>query len=297
MTVHSKSADPWPEAGWWCLPFKIASPQFRLSRLGGVVNPATDLVPGSNHELFALNGGLSVASAGGHGVGLCSLDAPLISLGRPGCWRYTTHWQHRDAVVYVNLFNNQWTTNFRFWNEGTWTYRVRLWPVDRRDSIRDSLVVPSLEARWPLRGAMVDGVAGRLPSTQAGVVVSEPGVLVTSFGPASMNREIDPLESGTPPSQPSLDSESDDGSPAAWFGPREVLRLRFWDQTGGEGGRRSLQVQLPRGLESAERRRTDLRGQEDGPVVRRSGRSFRFEREPWAPATFEFRRPSNPSTP
>ena len=32
MEIEHKPADPWPEAGWLCLPFKIDSPQFRLGR-------------------------------------------------------------------------------------------------------------------------------------------------------------------------------------------------------------------------------------------------------------------------
>jgi alpha-mannosidase len=184
MTLHDKPADPWPEAGWLCLPFTVGDPNFRLGRLGGVVNPAVELVPGSNHELFALNGGLTVTGPDGRGIGLCSLDAPLVSLGRPGCWRFSSGWRDRPSAVYVNLFNNQWTTNFRLWNGGTWTYRVRLWAAGARGKDRDNLVVPSLEQRWPLRAASVAGVPGSLVPARAGLTVSERGILVTSFGPA-----------------------------------------------------------------------------------------------------------------
>jgi hypothetical protein len=38
----------------------------------------------------------------------------------------------RRNPVYINLFN-QWSTNFRLWNSGTWSSRVRLWSVDGGD--------------------------------------------------------------------------------------------------------------------------------------------------------------------
>ncbi|MBL9136411.1 MAG: hypothetical protein JNK85_11110 [Verrucomicrobiales bacterium] len=284
MTLTDKAARPWPEAGWWCLPFRIESPEFRLGRLGGVVNPAADLVPGSNHELFALNGGMIVVGARGEGLGLCSLDAPLVSLGRTGCWRYTTRWKERDASVYVNLFNNQWTTNFRFWNEGTWTYRLRLWAIPSQAPIRESLTVPSLEARWPLRGTMTEGGRGTLPPNQEGLSVSERGVLVTSFGRSPAD-DVGVLGGYSGPAMLPTESAAAPGK----------VRLRLWDQSGGEGSRRTIRVRLPKGFEDAEIHRTDLRGQPEGRVARRAGRFFQYEMEPWAPATFEFRTPGSES--
>ena len=116
----------WPEAGWICLPFKVDEPQFRLGRLGSIIDPAKDIVAGCNFHLFALNSGMTVTDPGSRGVGLCPLDSPLVSLGEPGGWKYSKEFTPRKPRVFVNLFNNQWTTNFRLWNAGTWTSRVRL---------------------------------------------------------------------------------------------------------------------------------------------------------------------------
>ena len=68
-------------------------------------------------------------------------------------------------MVYVNLFNNQWTTNFRFWNSGTWTYRVRLWSIATYEPAPD-LITPSLEARYPLLAAATDGRADHFQDVQ-----------------------------------------------------------------------------------------------------------------------------------
>ena len=46
------------------------------------------------------------------------MDSPLVSLDEPGCWKYSLDFVPKRPSVYVNLFNNQWTTNFRLWNQG-----------------------------------------------------------------------------------------------------------------------------------------------------------------------------------
>ena len=51
-SIANKTPDPWPEGGWLCFPLRADDPSFRLARLGSIVDPAKDLVRGSNHELF-----------------------------------------------------------------------------------------------------------------------------------------------------------------------------------------------------------------------------------------------------
>jgi hypothetical protein len=236
LTLHDKPADPWPEAGWLCLPFRCAAPRFHLGRLGALVDPANDLVPGTNFDLLALDTGLALAEASGRGVGLCALDNALISLGRPGCWRYSAQPTAPESSVYVNLFNNQWTTNFRLWNQGTWTARVRLWAFGKYQAAR-AITVPSAEARSPLLTAWVDAPAGTLPLTGRGLEVSPAGALVTAFGP---NPD----------------------------GPGTLVRL--WEYSGRDG---SCTVRLPEGLKARRVQPVDLRGRPKGapmPVYKQS---------------------------
>jgi len=139
-------------------------------------------VPGANRYLLELNTGLTIADPQGRGAGLCALDNPLVSLGEPGCWKYSVEDVPRKPTVYVNLFNNQWTTNFRLWNAGTWTARVRIWAVAAAADTEASLVTPSLEARYPLLATMAEGKGGTQPRTRTGLELSRKGVLVTAFG-------------------------------------------------------------------------------------------------------------------
>ncbi len=249
VTLHDKPADDWPEAGWICLPVSADEPQFRLGRLGAIADPTRDFVRGSNHDLQAVNTGVTIADARGRGVGICPLDSPLVSLDRPGIFKYSPDFVPTRPVVFINLFNNQWTTNFRLWNEGTWTMRVRLWAFDRFEA-RSALITPSLEARCPLLAAIADGKAGTLPATQQGLELSARGTLVTAFGP---NPD----------------------------GPGAVLRL--WEYAGVPG---FCQVHLPGGLDVKEVQPVNLRGQPLG-APRPVGKGvFTTTLNAFAPASF-----------
>jgi hypothetical protein len=249
VTVHDKPADNWPEAGWVCLPVNVQKPQFRLGRLGGIADPARDFVRGSNHDLQAVHTGLTIADADGPGVGICPLDSPLVSLDRPGLFRYSPDFVPSHPVAFINVFNNQWTTNFRLWNEGTWTTRIRLWPFDRFDA-QSALVTPSLEARYPLLAAAADGKAGALPATQRGLELSACGTFVTAFA-------------------------------ANPDGPGTVLRL--WEYAGVRG---PCEVHLPTRLDIKEVQPVSLRGEPAGKPLSVEKNTFTVSLTAFAPVSF-----------
>jgi len=253
LTVFAggRSANPWPEAGWLCLPFAVDEPQFRLGRLGGIVDPAKDIVTGANRHLLALNSGMTVTDQHGLGVGLCA-SLPLVSLEQPGCWKYSRDFVPRKAHVFVNLYNNQWTTNFRLWNGDPWVSSIRIWSVEGGDPATN-LVKPSWEARVPLQVESASGPAGKLSATQSGLEVSRPGVLVTAFG------------------------QNPDG-------PGLVLRL--WEQAGQSG---TCRVTLPQGLVLMALKSVqpvDLRGRVCGPEIPVKDGAFEFQLPAFAPASF-----------
>ncbi len=253
ITLHDKPLDSWPEAGWLCLPFKVDAPRFRLGRLGSIIDPANDIVPSSNRDLFALNTGLTLTDPQGNGVGLCPLDHPVVSLGRPGCWQSAKEEFQRKPVAFLNLFNNQWNTNFRLWNGGTWTSRVRIWAVDHAGD-EAALITPSLEARYPLLAAAADTTTippHPLPPTREGLSVSRRGVLVTAFGadPDSKNKTI----------------------------------LRLWELAGVSG---KVTVKLPKGMKVSKMTPVNLRGEPTGKPERISFGRFSVNLNAFAPASF-----------
>ena len=232
LSFRGKRPETWPEAGWLCLPLNIDNPNFRLSRLGGIVDPAKDVVPGSNRHLFWLEHGLAVYGDDGYGVGICPIDAPLVSLGEPGCWKFSADYVPKKADVFVNLFNNQWNTNFRLWNEGSWTQTVRLWTFDKYDP-ESSLIRPALEARFPMVGCSAGDFKkrGKLPTKAAGIELSRHDVLVTSFG-------LDPTS--------------------------KKLMLRLWEQAGKDG---PCTITFPPGLNVSAAQPCDLRGRPQGDLL------------------------------
>lgn len=180
-SINDKPAEPWPEAGWISLPFKVDQPAFKLGRLGAIVDPATDFIKGSNHDYSFLNTGMAVIDNAGTGYGLCTPDAPGISLGRPGLYKYDPDFVPHKPVVFVNLYNNVWGTNFTEWVEGSWSIKMKIWSIDAYDNER-SIITPSSEFSNPLKAVLVDGEKGALPVAAPGVQLTMKGVLVTAFG-------------------------------------------------------------------------------------------------------------------
>jgi len=254
VTLHDKPADPWPEAGWICLPFKVVSPRFRVGRPGAIIDPARDIVPGANHDLYAVTTGVAMLDAQGRGAGFCAPDAPLLSLGRPGGWKYDPTFVPDKATAFVNLFNNQWTTNFRFWNSGTWTVRVRIWTINRYEADA-ALIAPSLEARSPLLAVAADGAPGKLPPAQRGLELSRKGVQVTAFG------------------------ANPDG---------EGIVLRLWELAGKNG---PCQVRLPAGMNAKNVQPVNLRGVPEGKPLAVKNGAFAAGLKAFAPTSFVLQTP------
>ncbi len=248
ITLHDKPFDPWPEAGWLCLPLNVNAPQYHLGRLASIIDPAHDIITGANRNMFGINTGVSMTDAKGRGVGFCPMDYPLVSLDMPGCWQYSLDFIPRKPVAYVNLFNNQWSTNFRLWNRGTWTSRVRLWAIEHY-AAEPSLITPSLEARYPLLAAASAGAPGGLPPSRRGLELSRKGILVTAFG-------SNPDGTGT------------------------VLRL--WEQAGNSG---TVKVRLPEGISIKQVQPVDLRGCPIGKPIAVKNGSFKVEVGAFAPVS------------
>ena len=245
-----KPMETWPEAGWLALPFQIEQPGFRLGRLGGIVDVAKDVVRGANHEMYKLTNGMAILDRTGAGVGLCAIDSPVVSLEHTGGYRYSKDFVPTKAVVFVNVYNNLFGTNFQQWCTGSWSSRIRIWSFDKYDPAA-SLITPAREARVGLEAGSATGAAGEAPLDNKGLALSREGVEVTAFGP------------------------NPDGA---------GLVLRLWEQAGQDG---QCTVRLPKGLKVARVQSCDLRGRPapgEGPTLRES--SFTVNLRHNAPASF-----------
>lgn len=179
--IRNKPADPQPEGGWLAFPFNLSDPSFRLGRIGGVVDPATDFIKNTNHDYFFVNTGLAIIDKQGKGFGLNTPNAPAVSLERPGLFRFSGEFVPQKPNVFVNLFTNQWGTNFTEWIEGGLSAKVYLWSVDKYTN-EAALITPTEETRVPLMAAYTESKGGKLPIAAEGITLSKKGVLVTAFG-------------------------------------------------------------------------------------------------------------------
>jgi hypothetical protein len=250
--IDGKTPNPIPEGGWICLPFAIDHPEFRLARLGSIIDPARDIIDGGNRHLLCLNSGMTLTGPDGFGVGICPLDSPLVSLDEPGLWQFSLHFIPKRARVFINLYNNQWDTNFPLWQDGSWSSRVRIWVVRGKNDNEKNLITPSWEARAPLIGVFANGPAGNLPDSSNGLALSRRGVLVTSFG-------ADPCSNKT--------------------------LLRLWEIAGDSG---TLTVKLPPGMTATRALPVNLRGEPAGSAIRIKNNAFKINLPAFTPASFVF---------
>lgn len=248
--VDGKTPDKQPEGGWLCFPFAVKQPTFTVGRLGGPVNPATDIIQGTNKYLMAVNSGVSITASDKSGVALSPMDSPLISLGEPGLWKFSLDHEPKIPSVFVNVYNNMWNTNFPLWQEGTWSEKVRIWAVDKQTSTVPNLVQNSWEARLPLLTGIAEGEAGKLAGKKDGLAISRGSVLVTAFG------------------------ENPDGNGTV---------LRLWEQGGLSG---NVTVTLPKGSAYTKATPVNLRGEVKGKQLSVSNSKLTFPLNRYAPASF-----------
>jgi hypothetical protein len=243
-----KKPDGWPEAGWICLPFNIKNPSFRVGRNGSIIDPVKDIINGCNFRQLWTYSGTAVFNEDG-GIGLCPVDSPMLSLGEPGGRKYDVRYEPGVAGIFINLYNNQWATNFREWWGGRITSRVRIWTFDKYDN-EGTLYTPAMEARVPLLTARSDANSGILPLSAAGISLSRKGINITAFG------------------------RNPDG---------KGVILRLWEQTGKSG---PCTVVLPEGMKLNSIQPVDLRGSVTGDPIKVMGGSFTFNLKGYEPATF-----------
>lgn len=252
LTIKNKAKDNWPEADWLRLPFKVTDPHFSVGRALGEMDPTKDILPGANEDMYTVGHGLTIADGGGAGIAVSPLDHPLVSLDRPGAWKSSRGFVPKRPEVFVNLYNNQWNTNFRYWFDRTWSSRVRVWTFGKDTPADSRLAVPALEARNPLQVIVTQGAnTGTLPAERAGLTVSRKGVLVTAFG------------------------EDPDGHPGTL--------LRVWEMAGTSG---NVIVTLPTGVKATKALPVDLRGEKAGEALEIKNGRIAFLLKAWAPASF-----------
>jgi len=107
---YGKPALRIPEALW--LGFCPTRPLTGIAKLGSVIDPL-DVISNGNREMHCTQGLLEFEN-----INLHTLDAPLVAIEKPACYAFYNKNPDTGKGIWVNLFNNQWGTNFPMWNEG-----------------------------------------------------------------------------------------------------------------------------------------------------------------------------------
>lgn len=144
-----------------------------------------------------------------------------------------------------------WNTNFPLWQDGSWSERVRFWPISKNINAAENLAVQSWEARLPLQAIIADNATGKLPATKEGLSVSRKGVLVTAFG---------------------ADTDGNKGT-----------LLRMWEQAGISS---NVTIKLPAGMKVKYAAPVNLRGEKTGNRIVIKNNSITFLLQKFSPASF-----------
>jgi len=120
-----KAASRLPEASWFTFHLNPGSREYWfLDKMGEEISPF-DVIRGGNRALHAVESGITYRGTDGP-LTIESLDAPLVSPGRPRILEADTDQPDLSEGFHFNLHNNLWGTNFPMWYEDDGFFRFRL---------------------------------------------------------------------------------------------------------------------------------------------------------------------------
>ena len=102
----------------------LRSSRLAAGQVGQLVSPF-DVVAGGNRSMHAVLGGLHYQGPEGT-LGIETLDAPVVALGRKHPWYFTSDQPDLAQGFHFSLFNNAWGTNYVKWFGEDMRFRFRL---------------------------------------------------------------------------------------------------------------------------------------------------------------------------
>jgi hypothetical protein len=125
VTLHwrRKEASRIPESSWLEFHLPTGFQSLKLSKMGMQIDPA-EVVRQGNRALHAIDDHLDITLRDRQGLlRVCSLDAPVVSLGRPRILEFDRMLPDLRQGIFFNLHNNLWGTNFPMWYDDDALFR------------------------------------------------------------------------------------------------------------------------------------------------------------------------------
>ncbi len=126
LRLGNKQETPYIESGSFLIPFAERAYHYRVNKPNVVLNPEADIQEAANHVFYCIENYISAAGEK-HGICVIPKDSPLSAIGSTGIYRYSREYKTpKEPVIYFNLFNNMWGTNFPQWLGGDLCFRYVL---------------------------------------------------------------------------------------------------------------------------------------------------------------------------
>ncbi len=127
LRLKDKQETPFIESGSFLIPLANKDCRYHVNKPNVRLNPETDIEVNANHVFYCLENYIS-AYDDTKGVCVIPMDSPLTAIGSTGVYEFRKEYQKpEEPVLYFNLFNNMWGTNFPQWIGGDLCYRYMLY--------------------------------------------------------------------------------------------------------------------------------------------------------------------------
>jgi len=110
-----------PEGLYTAIPFALPGGQWYLDKLGTMMLPGRDQLPGTCCDYYTVTHGAALVNERS-AIAISMLDAPLLTIGGIKLWDFTTDIEP-VGTLYSWLTNNKWETNFKVECGGLFQYR------------------------------------------------------------------------------------------------------------------------------------------------------------------------------
>ncbi len=125
--LMEKEESPFAEGGYFSFPLNASNPEYRIQKMGAVINPLIDVQKDANMHFHSLDKWIDVTDDDGTGISFIPIDTPLVSIDKKGVYQFSSSFTPKEPILHFNAFNNQWGTNFPQWIGGSFQFQYKIY--------------------------------------------------------------------------------------------------------------------------------------------------------------------------